>query len=371
MESVYVLIEHYAQTDSFRLKSKQIFDICRLISSNNYILQVSLGDSCKKTNLNHINNIKLRICRILFERLDINLIQNISTVNSLLDESLFSICCGYGYGNCNCIEYSVSYYDYLFKVLYEQDCKEVVEAILIKTLLNKLRHSFEINIDLIEKLLMNIGDKKSLYASLHAFDACILLKPNDNNIKNYSLQPPYNKGYSKHLNNSYFIKQQMLVKYDVIPVEERLDWLTLFLIHWTKTCAVRSSTYVSAATIVRYINFDEMTQNIVNYYEYLIKYGFVAGSSLNPVKWWTDLLDDSSYGKMLMDMMSVEHRNKIEAKLHELHAKYRVLFVEPLSLKMLCRNRIRSSMRSLSNKSLLNLNLPKHLLNYLLNNDLV
>ena len=155
MESAYVLIEHYAKNSTFKLKSKQIFDICRLISSNNYILQVNFSDLSKRSNLNHINNIKLKICTILFETLDINLIQKISAINSLLDESLFSICCGYGYGNCNCIEYSVGYYDYLFKVLYKQDCKEVVEKILIKTLLNKLRHSFEINIDLIEKLLKN------------------------------------------------------------------------------------------------------------------------------------------------------------------------------------------------------------------------
>ena len=162
----------------------------------------------------------------------------------------------------------------------------------------------------------------------------------------------------------------MLVKYDIIPVNDRLDWLAKFLMHWTRRCAVRSSTYVSAATIVRYINLDEMLQNIVNYYEYLIKYGFIVGNNVSPVKWWTDLLtNDATNGKILMDSISVDHRNKIEEKLNELYLKYKVMFVEPLSLKMLCKNSIRFSMSSLSNRNLLNLNLPKYLLSYLINND--
>ena len=368
LESVLILIEYYIKNHAFKLNSKQVFDICRLLSSNNYILQINFTDLGKKSNLNQINNTKLRICRILFERLNFKLKDNASILNTTSDESLFSICCGYGYGNCNCIEYSVNYYDYLFKLLYKQEIESMVEQILINTLLNKLKHSFEINIDLIEKLLLNIDNKQNLYKSLESFENFMLLNPNENNIKNYHLQPPINKGYSKHLNNSFFIKQQMFIKYDVIPMEERLLWLTKFLLYWTEKCAVRRSTYVSASTIVRYINLDEMLQNILGYYEYLIKYGFLMGSNLNPVKWWANLLDDANHGKFLFETLNDEPRNKIEFKLNELFFKYKYVFVEPLSLKLMSRNRIRFLINSLSTKNLSHLNLPKNLSIYLINN---
>ncbi len=367
LESVHILIEHYIKNHAFKIKPKQVFDICRLLSSNNYILQLNFTDLSKKSNLNHVNNTKLRICRILFERLNFKLKDNISAINSTLDESLFSICCGYGYGNCNCIEYSVEYYNYLFKILCKQECGKCVEQILIETLLNKLKHSFEINIDLIEKLIVNIDNKQNLYKSLESFENLKLLNPNDSNIKNYQLQPPNNKGYSKNLNNSYFIKQQMFVKYGVIPMENRLDWLTKFLLYWTEKCAVRRSTYVSASTIVRFINLDEMLQNMLDYYEHLIKYGFLTGNKLNPVKWWKNLINDKIHGKLLMEMLNDEQREKIEFKLNQLFFKYKTLFVEPLSLKLISRNRIRYLINSLSTKNLSNLKLPKNLSIYLTN----
>ncbi len=300
--------------------------------------------------------------------MNFKLVDNISRINSTLDESLFSICCGYGYGNCNCIEYSVDYYDYLFKILHKQEAEKLVDQTLINTLLSKLKHSFEINIDLIEKLLMNIDNKQKLYSSLESFENFKLLNPSDQTVKNYQIRPPINKGYSKHLNISYFIKQQMFIKYDVIPLENRLEWLAKFLLYWTEKCAIRRSTYVSANTIVRYINLDEMLQNLYDYYDYLITYGFLNGRNMNPVKFWTDLMDDDKTAKLLSENLNDEQRNKIELKLKELFLKHKTLLAEPLSLKLMSRNRIRLLINSLSAKNLSHLNLPKNLINYLFNN---
>ena len=69
-----------------------------------------------------------------------------------------------------------------------------------------------------------------------------------------------------------------------------------------------------------------------------------------------------------METLNFEQRNKIELKLNELAFKIKKIFTEPLSLKMLCRNSIRFSMRSLSKNNMSILNLPKNLLNYLINN---
>jgi hypothetical protein len=111
-----------------------------------------------------------------------------------------------------------------------------------------------------------------------------------------------------------------------------------------------------------------MLQNLYDYYDYLITYGFLNGINMNPVKFWTDLMDDDKTAKLLSENLNDEQRNKIELKLKELFLKHKTLLAEPLSLKLMSRNRIRFLINSLSAKNLSHLNLPKNLINYLFNN---
>ena len=341
LESIHVLITYYASnTSDFSLSLKQLFSICSLIGSNSYLVEQQLN----------VSEVKLGIFRVIFDKLNAKLSQ--INLNNLSNESLFSICCGYGYENYDC------YFNYLINLLNKQETNQVfVQKILSDTLIAKMRHSFELNINLVEKLLNYIEDKRALYEKLVEFESSFLLRPNENNLKNYELSPPLNKGFCKLVKNSYLIKQQLLIKYDIVPVEDRLKWLASFVYCWANVWTNRAGAYVSAATIVRFINVDELIDMVASYYEYLVRFGFVNGSM--EASSWFDLNK--------LKCLNGELKSRIEGKLVPVFSRSKQA-KSPVSLIMIARNILMFLMPYLSNYCLLKLDILKYLVDYLVNN---
>lgn len=333
LECLKILLEHSISFDYLFDKSKLV-NICKYISLKSLKLSEAKQD------------LKLDIFKLVFESFKLDITWRIQ--NFLNSESLFSIC----------FEFTDErVFKYLLNTLYAQEKSEMsLQEILVDTLINKMKRSFECNVNLIEILLNHIKNKRLLYNKLLKYDKGRLIKPCENQLKNFKLYPPADHGYSKLINNSFFIKQQMLIKYDIIPVNKRIFWLANFIYYWSQTNTNRAAYAVSTSTL-RFMSIDEIVDLVVNYFSYLITNGFINIRKQSSIVWWFSLKSRAKMG-----LFNAQDKNRLENQLVNLHEYNKKT---PFSLKMIARNRVRYCLASLSNECLDSLNLPSNLVDYL------
>ncbi len=345
LESIHTLLQ-FLLAKSIHIDQSRLISVCKLAS-------------VKLISTEHKLELKLSLFRLIFERFNLNIATKIKfahtyfSSNSNMDESLFSICFEFTH-SAMCHELIA-----LLKRHETSRCK--VQEILIETFMNKIKRSFECNVKLIEILLQHINNKKQLYNRLVRYDKGRLLKPSENHLKSSKLLPPKETGYSRHILNSYFIKQQLLVKYDVIPINKRVFWLVNYIYYWTIMCSNRTSAYISASSILRVISIDELVDLVTSYLRYLIESGLVNVKKKSSILWWFNLKNRSR-----MSMLSSHDKNRLESGVLNLYDANRRM---PYSLKMIARNRVRFLLVSLSNESLASLKLPAHLVDFIKNDD--
>lgn len=161
----------FALGNSVPISSVKLASICKLIS-------YKLDSTERKLDL------KLFLFKLIFERFSLS-----------VDESLFS----------SCFEFTEpEMYTLLLRTLRKTSQAKQEQEILIDTFMSKMKRSFECNIKLIEILLQHIDNKRLLYRKLVSYEKGRLIRPGENQLKSIKLP-----GYGL---NSYFIKQQLLVK---------------------------------------------------------------------------------------------------------------------------------------------------------------
>ena len=272
-------------------------------------------------------DLKLKIYKIIFEDLNFKLIKLEDTLYFILNDS---------------VNHKVLF-EYLFNLLQKQlqnqkQTQQILHEIIVKHLNNVTINSNWI--DKIELLLNNIDDKKSLYNQIIKSNA---IDVNDSTLNSIKVDIKTNlKGYSLNIKHPYFIKQQVLVKYDIIPKNVRLYWLNYFISQWIDLCSLNRS-YISAASTNRYLTVDELINLSMDYYEHLIKYGYSNYSDL------TYTLDNIR----LIDTRKFDAQKGL--KLKETNK------TNYLNLKLICRNKIRQSLISITDLKLKSLQLPDFL----------
>jgi hypothetical protein len=345
LESISILFQ-FALTKQLHVDHSRLVSTCKIIS-------LKLNSTEQQLSL------KIDLFRLIFNKFKLNIATKIKFLhsysnNNSLDESLFSIC--FEFENADvCAE--------LIALLKRHEPnRSKLQEVLIETFMNKIKRSFECNVKLIEFLLQHIDNKKLLYNRLVRYDKGRLIKPCENHLKSSKLMPPRETGFSKHILNSYFIKQQLLVKYDVIPINKRIFWLANYIYYWTIMCSNRSA-YISASSILRFISIDEIVELVTCYFRYLVQSGLINIKKKSSVQWWFNLKNRSR-----MAMLNSQDKNRLESGVLALYETNRRV---PHSLKMIARNRVRFLLVSLSNESLSSLNLPTRLVDFIKNDDLI
>jgi hypothetical protein len=343
LESIQILLQ-FLFAKNVSIYQSRLISVCKLAS-------------LKLTSTENKLDLKLNLFKLIFGKFNLNITTKIKFTNSYsnsnsINESLFSVCFEF-----TCTEICRELIDSLKR---HETSRYKVQEILIETFMNKIKRSFECNVKLIEILLQHINNKKQLYNRLVRYDKGRLLKPSENHLKSSKLLPPKETGFSRHILNSYFIKQQMLVKYDIIPISKRIFWLANYIYYWTVMCYNRSA-YISASSILRFISIDELVDLVTNYFRYLIESGLVNVKKKSSILWWFNLKNRSR-----MSMLSSQDKNRLESGILNLYETNRRM---PYSLKMIARNRVRFSLLSLSNESLSYLKLPNHLVNFIKNDE--
>jgi hypothetical protein len=281
-------------------------------------------------------DLKSKIYKLIFEDLNFKLIK--------LEETLYFI-----------LTDSVNHkllFQYLFDLLQRQlennnKSQQILYEIIIKHLNNVKNSNW---IDKMELLLNYVDDKKSLYNHIIKSNA---IDVNETTLYSVKIDLESNiKGYSTKIKHPYFIKQQVLVKYDVIPKNFRLYWLNYFISQWIDLCSLNRS-YISAVSTNRYLTVDELINISMDYYEHLIKYGYSNPSDL------TYTLDNIR----LIDTRKFDARK--HSKLNESNKK------NFLNLKLICRNKIRQSLSSITDLKLKSLQLPDFLVDILKGEELI
>lgn len=206
---------------------------------------------------------------------------------------------------------------------------------ITETLLKNLEPTaFGKSLGSIEPLLNSIDDKTDLYARILTHQRGSILKPSEDQLKTTCLPN----------GNLYFYKIKLLVKYDVIPACERMEYLRAFVELWCERCAGRTSSYVSAVTTDRYLSQLELAELIYDYVRYLFRNSLVERSIL---------VDGLRTVQCVFDA----NRVKMDAKQY-----VRDCFNnEPLRLTLIARNRVRSLLVSLSDSNIGTLRLPANL----------
>ncbi len=345
LESIRIILQ-FSSINNIEIQETKLINICKFIS-------FKLNSTESKQDL------KLELFDTIFEKFALKITSKTNQlhnhddyyyyIHSNSEESLFSIC----------FEFTdPKIYSYLLDVLKKHETNKLkLQEILIEAFINKMKRSFECNIRLIEILLQHINNKKMVYHRLIRYDKGRLIKPTDNNLKSSKLLPPKDNGYSKIILNSYFIKQQLLIKYDVIPINKRLFWLANYIYYWTIVCSNRSSSYVSATSMLRFMSIDEIIDLITNYFKYLIENGLINIKKKSSITWWYNLKKRNK-----MSMLNNQDKNRLESSLISLYETNRK---SPFSLKMISRNRVRFLINSLSNENMQSLKLPSNLISFI------
>jgi hypothetical protein len=160
--------------------------------------------------------------------------------------------------------------------------------------------------------------------------------------------------YSKFIQNSFIQREQMLLNFGLLTEKACLVRLTDFILHWMSTCSNRSS-FISSSTIKRYLTTKEMIDLVESYLFFLIKSGYIQAGHFK--SWRIDL--NNRLDKHL------EIKNEFDFIIKKICAYHEQCKL--FTLKLLCRNAIRQSIRSLSEENLHALELYPSLRDYLLN----
>lgn len=213
---------------------------------------------------------------------------------------------------------------------------------------------------LVELLLVECACKRQLFSRIEAN-----IRPCD-----YDLHSPSTTLYFSSFSSSnpnpnnqhhpWFIKHRLLAKFDIVPQEQRLSYLRQFVDLWFERRSSAAGSYVSAASISRYLTLDELVSLVRSHLTYLKTNGFLESSSnsFKPSEWIRTvfLANNTAANNRITNLSAVITMNLVEPTLNE-----------PASLRMLARNVVRRECRSLSNVNLNKLGLPLNLLHYLKN----
>jgi hypothetical protein len=275
-----------------------------------------------------------------------------------LTETIFSLCVERADNEL----FHFMYNDILLKQIKSQ---QEQQTILIETLLNKFRKSFEMNQIVIELILRHITDKQQLIQQFKLNHK--LLDPTEHNFKN--LSPLFhtlptvitNNDKSDEFKNTqlFFTKHKLLVKYDIIPIEDRLYWLSRFVYDWALLYAPSSSSSRNPGRFIfiepmiikeRYLNLNNIDSFVNSYYKWLLINGFLP-------------FNNDKHLPLQSKINDLNILNQIETTIKSVYSTNRQK--EPFSLMVLARSNIRNYLISLSDQHINETGLPKELCNYL------
>lgn len=167
----------------------------------------------------------------------------------------------------------------------------------------------------------------------------------------------FNISHNSHLAgwHPWFVKHRLCAKFDITPVSQRLVFLAQFVSAWfaVRRSSPSSSSYVSAATISRYLTLDELFMLVRVHLTYLLGNGLV-NTHFSLEEWVRDVFEAEA-GQKFINLFAVAIRSTSNARSAN----------RPDSLKLLARNAVRRECRSLSNTHIKQLGLPLHLTRYL------
>ena len=282
----------------------------------------------------------MSLVKLLFERYDTDITMGVMRFPAN-NENLFSMCCEGA---------NEEMLDYLICVLRGRLVdEEKIQRTLVATILTKMSRSFEYNFEIIRAMLYFVEDKQLLYEQLLASDKYRLMQPSEHDLKTATFAAPVH--FCCHITNSYFIKLQMLVKFNIIPESGRLYWVLNYINAWIEKCFGRRP-YVSACSAIRYLTFDDMLTRVATFYEYLLSNNHIDVHRLAK-DWWFH-----SYEFQIGSLIDAESIRKLDAKFRALGQFYRAT---PRSLRAICCHHIRDSLRTLSKRSVKQLELPAEL----------
>ena len=331
LEGLQVLLEFYSERcPAYRPNLKQQSEMFKCLSDK------TAGDSRER-------EAKYQSCRLLFAHFGADISAEIRRY-PMSSESLFSLCCEGA---------DQRMLELLFTFLSNQvKCTRVVQKILVDTLLKKISKSLEFNFEIIQSILALVDDKSLLYQTLVESDKYRVMQPTDHDLKTAVFKPPTGQSYCKSISNAFFVKQQMLVKYDIIPENKRLEWMAAFWFHWLVKCFGKRP-FTPASSSLRYLTFEDCLELTTRYYEHLLSNAFVDQAIVMDQAWFSDInvhLDADSRQRLTERFAHVYHAHKRAG---------------PFSLKALARKRIRHLLPSLAHTHVGQLGLPRKLADYL------
>jgi hypothetical protein len=272
-------------------------------------------------------DVKLKVYKIIFEDLNFQLTKLEETLYLILTDS---------------VNHKIVF-QYLFNLLQRQlenkkQSQEILYEIIIKHLNNVTNSSW---VEKIELLFNHVDEKKSLYDQIIKSNS---IDVNETTLHSCKIDIDTNiKGYCFKIKHPYFIKQQVLVKFDIMPKDVRLYWLNYFISQWIDLCSLNRS-YISASSTSRYLTADELINLTLDYYEHLVKYDYANSTcdltyTLENIR----LIDTRKF-----DAINNSRSNESIKK-------------NFLNLKLICRNKIRQSLSSITDHKLKSLELPDFL----------
>jgi hypothetical protein len=295
---------------------------------------------------------RLPLLVFLFETMGVS----ISKTNPTTHTSLFTLCCCSDADNV----------EYLISVLRrENTCELRTQAILTETLLAKWRESFDANIRLIDVLLRNVNDKNSLYERLTNVNNGQLLAPSQADL----LAPISDNDYQDYRPMPYLDKQRLMLKYELVPTSQhRLAHVTALVVKWMHVCGSSTSSYVSPLTIRRYLTASELIEHVIRYLAALIQSDRIHVSHVEGYRHgWLNkenaLCDADS--RTVSFLQALEQR--LDALCIAIRQREHRMASSPISLKRLCRLRVRSMMHYTASSRILIDHLPHGLFHFIAN----
>jgi hypothetical protein len=201
----------------------------------------------------------------------------------------------------------------------------------------------------IEELLKLVNNRLFLTKRLLAYKNGDLLSVKDNHLQ-------ANITYHGISSNLYFEREKIFSNYGLLTEKACLTRLTDFIVHWLRHCSNRSS-FLSASSTKRYLNSKQLIDLVESHLLFLKNSGFILLNHKNFIEWRIDL------NNRLEEHLEIKSQFDYMIKTFCLKCEQQSLF----TLKLLCRNVIRQSIRSLSDENVKSLELGQSLSDYLLN----
>jgi hypothetical protein len=219
------------------------------------------------------------------------------------------------------------------------------QQILMNTILDKMLISSSTNGNvsgkLLDTLLSQSNSKRALFAQIRA-----AIMPREHDLHQLNNQST--------ISTSWFLKHQLLAKYDIVPSTHQFNYLASFvgLWHWR---ASGGGGYVSAATIRRYLSARELVTLVLAHLTYLIRNGFVN--------------EHTRLNQLINLAQEIEEKGTLSCVEEEVvgngGGREKWMVKSPMSLKLAARNVVRKEIRSLCDRDLQSLQLPLNLIEYL------